>query len=67
MTLRNEGWWWPGGASSWHYMRDGRSLCGYWNFAGGYLLDCGNEELDNCATCRKKRDREVAQKKKGAP
>lgn len=56
-----EGWTWIVGAAKWHYMRNGRSLCGKWMLLGKPELEQGNDSSpDNCVACRRKLEKEKA-------
>jgi hypothetical protein len=49
------GWAKIDGSPKWHFVRDGKSLCGRWMYLGRNKLDLGNDDsADNCAACRRK-------------
>lgn len=49
-----EGWTYIVGATHWHYIRGGTSLCKRWILLGSPELEKGNNDSpDNCKTCRK--------------
>jgi len=52
------GWGWPMNSQKAHYFPAGEiiSLCGRWMYSG-HLEDDRHESRDNCAACRKKRER----------
>jgi hypothetical protein len=53
--MSKEGWTWLFNSPKWHYMVDGRSLCGRWMILGSGDLEQGNNEsVDNCKACMKK-------------
>lgn len=53
--LNAEGWTWLIGTAKWHYLRNGKSLCGKWGVVGKPTLEQGNNNSpDNCNMCRKK-------------
>ncbi len=50
-----EGWTWIFGSPKWHYMINGRSLCGSWLLLGNPELEQGNDNSpDNCKSCKNK-------------
>ena len=59
-----EGWAFITNSPKWHYLRNGRSLCGKWMVLRTTYFEQGNENSrDNCAACRKKRLAELAKAK----
>jgi len=54
-----EGWVWLLNATKCHYMVDGRSLCGKWMYLGANYEQRPANNGD-CATCRKKHERHIA-------
>lgn len=56
----NEGWHRPGNSRKWHYYRDYRSLCGATlMFFSGPFEQGQDDSPDNCAACRRKREKEL--------
>ena len=53
-----EGWAWPNGARRAHYLRMGRSLCGYFSTQQLFWA-LAPEGLEQCRFCQRTRDREV--------
>lgn len=50
-----EGWRCLVGATKWHYIRNGRSMCGNWMYLGPQDLQAGNDgSPDNCRACVKR-------------
>ncbi len=50
---RAEGWGWPPLAMKYHYFRNGKSLCGYWNERGPVAAVAEGGSPYNCAKCKK--------------
>lgn len=55
-----EGWAFPGSSRKAHYMRGMESLCRKWGFYRGPLEAGDAPSPDDCADCRRRRDKEVA-------
>lgn len=54
MSIRVEGWGWPGAARKAHYFLagDSISLCGKWMFTGPRTVEDGSGP-DDCVVCRR--------------
>ena len=51
-----EGWWNPKplcARSKYHYVREGRSLCGRWLYTRGETEIGKDDHPENCAACRR--------------
>ncbi len=54
MADTKEGWTYLINTPKWHYLVDGKSLCGRWANFGKPELEQGNDgSPDNCKACRK--------------
>jgi len=63
--MHPEGWTFVIGSPKWHYVRNHRSLCNRWGLPllseNSEGIEQGNNDSpDNCATCRKKLEKEIA-------
>ena len=58
---RMRGWWFPANSRKAHYMMGTRSMCGKWSTLGVPTAGMYSDELhnspDNCAECRRRRDK----------
>lgn len=54
-----QGWGWPLNTKKSHYFVGGRSLCGKWGAMMLELNDNKHKSPDNCAECKRKREKRV--------
>ena len=61
MENKMEGWMKLDNAKTWHYFREGRSLCGKWmSFSHDYDETENIDSPDNCKACTNKRSKELS-------